>query len=224
MPELSVIVPVYNEETMIEGIIKKIIDIPLDKEIIVVDDGSTDGTGKILRSISYPQVVIIHHGTNRGKGAAVLTGLSHARGEYLIVQDADFEYDPHDYIKLLEQAKSGKGDIILGARFMKGYFGMIIPKLGNRLLTGLVNILFGVRLNDCFTCYKLMRRSSILDLGLVSGSFDIEIEILAKAIKKKFRIVEVPVTYQPRTYSQGKKIRIRDGLWAMVRIIKFRFN
>ncbi len=224
MPELSVVVPVYNEETMIEGIIKKIIDIPLDKEIIVVDDGSTDGTGKILRAISYPQVVIIHHGTNRGKGAAVLTGLSHARGEYLIVQDADFEYDPHDYIKLLEQAKSGKGDIILGARFMKGYFGMIIPKIGNRLLTGLVNILFGVRLNDCFTCYKLMRRSSILDLGLVSGSFDIEIEILAKAIKKKLRIVEVPVTYQPRTYSQGKKIRIRDGLWAMVRIIKFRFN
>ncbi|MFA6217264.1 MAG: glycosyltransferase family 2 protein [Candidatus Omnitrophota bacterium] len=224
MAELSVIVPVYNEETMIAGVIKKIIDIPIDKEIIVVDDGSSDGTGKILRAISYPNVKIIHHGTNRGKGAAVLTGLSHASGEYLIVQDADFEYDPHDYMKLLEQAKLGKGDIILGARFMKGYFGMAIPKIGNRLLTGLVNILFGVRLNDCFTCYKLMRRTSILDLGLVSGSFDIEIEILAKAIKKKLRIVEVPVTYQPRTYSQGKKIRIRDGLWAVVRIFKFRFN
>jgi glycosyltransferase involved in cell wall biosynthesis len=224
MPELSVIVPVYNEVTMIEGIIKKIIDIPIDKEIIVVDDGSSDGTGKILRSISFPGVSIIHHGTNRGKGAAVLTGLAHARGEYLIVQDADFEYDPHDYLKLLEQAKLGKGDLILGARFMKGYFGMAIPKMGNRLLTGLVNLLFGVKLNDCFTCYKLMRRASLLDLNLMSGSFDIEIEILAKAIKKKMHILEVPITYRPRTYSEGKKIRIRDGLWAVARIIKFRFN
>ncbi len=220
---LSVIVPVYNEAKTIKQLIEKVIAVGIDKEIVVVDDSSTDGTDKILRDMRYENLKVIHHSSNRGKGAAILTGLSQASGEYVVVQDADLEYDPGDYLKLMDHLKKGEGDIILGARFTEGYRGRLIPKAGNRLLTGLLNVLFGVKLNDCFTCYKFMRRLDLNSLSLGSSSFDIEIEILAKAIKKKMRIVEVPVSYNPRAYAEGKKIRIKDGLWAVVRIIKFRF-
>ncbi|MFA5005036.1 MAG: glycosyltransferase family 2 protein [Candidatus Omnitrophota bacterium] len=221
---LSVIMPVYNEAKTIKQVIDKVLAVPVEKEIIVVDDSSTDGTGKILRDLRYDNLKVIHHSSNRGKGAAVLTGIEHVSGEYVIVQDADFEYDPLDYLKLLEAIKTGAVDLVLGARFTSGYHGMKIPKVGNRLLTGLMNILFGVRLNDCFTCYKLMRKTDLLSLGLGSNSFDIEIEILAKAIKKRMRIAEVPVSYSPRTYHEGKKIRIKDGIWAVLRIFKFRIS
>jgi glycosyltransferase involved in cell wall biosynthesis len=224
MPILSVIVPVYNEASTIRQVIDKIRLANIDKEIIVVDDSSNDGTDKLLGGLQYPNLKVMHHSSNRGKGAAVLTGLSHASGEYVIVQDADFEYDPSDYIKLIDAIQRGKGDLILGARFTKGYHGMRIPKIGNRVLTGLMNMLFGVKLNDCFTCYKLMRKADLLGLSLGSKSFDIEIEILAKAIRKNMRIVEVPVVYNPRTYHEGKKIRIKDGIWAAIRIFKFRFS
>jgi len=223
MSLLSVIVPVYNEEKTIKQVIDKILAVPVEKEIIVVDDSSTDGTGKILRDLRYNNLKVIHHSSNRGKGAAVLTGLENASGEYVIVQDADFEYDPNDYLKLLDVIKGGAADLVLGARFTSGYHGMKIPKAGNRLLTGLMNILFGVKLNDCFTCYKLMRKADLSGLALGSSSFDIEIEILAKAIKKRMRIVEVSVSYIPRTYHEGKKIRVKDGIWAVIRIFKFRF-
>lgn len=221
---LSVVVPVYNEVKTIKQVIERILAVGIEKEIIVVDDSSTDDTGKILEELRYDNLKVIHHGSNRGKGAAVLTGLEHAIGEYVIVQDADFEYDPADYIKLLEAIQKGAGNLILGARFTEGYHGMKIPRVGNRILTGLMNCLFGVKLNDCFTCYKLMRKTDLLVLGLNSRSFDIEIEILAKAIRKKMRIYEVPVSYNPRTYSEGKKIKIVDGIWAIIRIFKFRFS
>jgi glycosyltransferase involved in cell wall biosynthesis len=221
---LSVIVPVYNEAKTIKQVIEKILAVSIEKEIIVVDDSSTDDTGKILGDLRYENLKVIYHGSNRGKGAAVLTGLEHAAGEYVIVQDADFEYDPADYLKLMDAIQKGAGELILGARFTEGYHGMKIPKAGNRFLTGLVNKLFGVKLNDCFTCYKLMRKADLVGLSLSSSSFDIEIEILAKAIKKKMRIAEVPVTYTPRTYNEGKKIRIKDGMWAALRIFKFRIS
>lgn len=224
MPLLSVVVPVYNESKTIKQIIERINAVPIDKEIIAVDDSSSDGSSGILREMKYPNLKVIHHTSNRGKGAAVLTGLSYASGEYVVVQDADFEYNPNDYLKLMDAIKKEGVDIVLGARFTKGYNGMLIPKAGNRLLTTLLNILFGVKLNDCFTCYKLMRRTSFLDLSLESNSFDIEIEILTKAIRKGMRIVEVPISYIPRTYIQGKKIRIKDGIWAVFRIFKFRFD
>ncbi|PIP18970.1 MAG: glycosyl transferase [Candidatus Omnitrophica bacterium CG08_land_8_20_14_0_20_41_16] len=224
MPLLSVIVPVYNEAKYIAGVIDKVNAVAVDKEIIVVDDSSNDGTDKVLRGLQYPNLKVIHHSSNRGKGAAVLTGISQATGEYVIVQDADFEYDPADYIKLMDAIQRGDGDLILGARFTEGYHGMKIPKVGNRLLTGLMNMLFGVKLNDCFTCYKLMRKADLLVLSLDSKSFDIEIEILVKAIRKKMRIAEVPVSYNPRTYHEGKKIRIKDGIWAAIRIFRFRFS
>jgi len=221
---LSVIIPAYNEEKTIEAIINQVNSLPIDKEIIVVNDCSKDRTESILRSLVFNNLKVIHHVSKRGKGAAVRTGLENAIGEFVIIQDADLEYDPNDYLKLLETIKNQGVDMVLGARFTERYHGILLPKAGNRFLTGLMNKLFGVKLNDCFTCYKLMRRESILGLGLSSNSFDIEIEILAKAIKKGMRILEIPVSYKPRSYKEGKKIKIFDGFWAILRILYFKFN
>lgn len=221
---LSVIIPAYNEEKTIEAIINKVNNLPIEKEIIVVNDCSKDNTAAILRSLSFNNLKVIYHASKRGKGAAVRTGLENATGEFIIIQDADLEYDPNDYLKLLEAIKNQEVDVVLGARFREGYRGILLPKAGNRFLTELMNVLFGTKLNDCFSCYKLMRRESILGLGLESNSFDIEIEILAKAIKKGMRILEVPVSYNPRPYKEGKKIKIRDGLWTIMRILHFRFS
>jgi len=222
MPLLSVIIPVYNEEKTIREILQKIDAVPIDKEMIVVDDGSSDETGRILRDIRIDGLKVIHHATNRGKGAAVLTGVSHAIGDFVIIQDADLEYDPNDYFKLFESLKKNNADIVLGARFIKGYKGLFIHKLGNRLLTNLLNLLFNTRLNDCFTCYKLLRRQTINDLDLSASGFDIEIEIIAKALNKKLRIAEQFISYRPRSYSEGKKIRCKDGLRAVMSIFKYR--
>lgn len=223
MPLLSVIVPVYNESRTIREILEKIRAVPVDKEIIVVDDGSSDGTAQALNSISFAGLKVIHHGTNRGKGAAFLTGLAQAGGEFTIIQDADLEYDPGDYLKLLEAAKEQRAEIVMGARFTRGYHGLFIHKLGNRLLTGLLNLLFGLRLNDCFSCYKLFRTQTVRGLGLKEESFTIETEIVAKAARKGLRIMEVPVSYHPRPYSEGKKIRCWDGIRAITGIIRYRF-
>ncbi len=224
MPLLSVIVPVYNESKTIRQILEKINSLDIDKEIIVVDDGSSDDTARILGTIKYDNLKVIHHTSNRGKGAAVLTGLAHAQGEFVVIQDADLEYDPNDYFKLLETIKNNNADIVLGARFTREYKGEFIHKLGNRFLTVLLNLLFKVRFNDCFTCYKLLRREAINGLNLKAQGFDIEIEIIAKALKKKLRVVETDISYFPRSYSEGKKIRCRDGLCAALSILKYRFT
>jgi glycosyltransferase involved in cell wall biosynthesis len=223
MPLLSVIVPVYNEAKTIRQILEKINSVDIDKEIIVVDDGSCDGTGKILKDVKYNNLKIIHHSSNRGKGAAFLTGLSHTQGEFIIIQDADLEYEPNDYLKLIKALKASNADIVLGARFKKGYHGLFIHRIGNRLLTVLLNLLFNVKLNDCFTCYKLFRRDTINMLNLHEQSFTIETEIVAKAVKRGFRIIEVPISYHPRAYSEGKKIRCKDGIRAIITVIKYRF-
>ncbi len=224
MQVLSVIVPVYNEAKTVRQILDKVNSVPIDKEIIVVNDGSTDGTDKILKDIKYNNLKVIHHSGNRGKGAAFLTGLSHAQGEFVIIQDADLEYDPNDYLKLMAAMKENNADIVLGARFTGGCRGLLIHRMGNRLLTVLLNLLFGLKLNDCFTCYKLFRRDVINTLKLRENSFTIETEIIAKAAKKALRIVEVPVSYSPRSYSEGKKIRCRDGFHAIRAIFKYRFQ
>lgn len=223
MPQLSVIVPVYNEANTIREILEKINAVDIDKEIIVVDDGSCDGTDKILREARLDNLKVIHHTSNRGKGSSLLTGLLHAGGEFIVIQDADLEYEPNDYLKLITPIKDGVADLVLGARFTKGYQGLMIHRLGNIFLTNLLNILFKTRLNDCFTCYKVMRRYTFNMLDLKAKSFDIEIEIVTKAIRSKLRIVEIPVYYHPRSYSQGKKIRLRDGIWAALNILKSRF-
>lgn len=224
MPLLSVIVPVFNESKTIREILEKIYSVNIDKEIIVIDDGSTDGTDKILRGVNFDNIKVIHHTRNRGKGTAFLTGLSHAQGEFIIIQDADLEYDPNDYFKLLEVIKKNNADLVLGARFMKGYKGLFIHRLGNRFLTGLMNFLFNAKLNDCFTCYKLFRRDTANKIGLNSQGFDLEIEITAKALKNKLRIEETFISYHPRGYNEGKKIRCKDGLKAALSILKYRFT
>ncbi len=224
MPQLSVIIPVYNEAKTIKTLIEKVNAVGLDKEVIVVDDGSSDGTGKILRDLALPHVKVIHHTRNRGKGAAFLTGLSNATGEFIVIQDADLEYDPKEYFRLMEEIKTGNVDLVLGARFTKGYHGSLIPRIGNRFLTNLLNFLFGSKLNDIFTCYKVCLRQALLGLNLVSQSFTIETEIMAKALKRKWRIREIPISYQPRSYAEGKKIRVRDGIAAIISIIKYRIQ
>ncbi|MFA5350617.1 MAG: glycosyltransferase family 2 protein [Candidatus Omnitrophota bacterium] len=221
---LSVIIPAYNEEKTIEAIINKVNSLPIEKEIIVVNDCSKDCTGAILSSLSLNNLKVIHHVSKRGKGAAVRSGLENAIGEFVITQDANLEYDPNDYFRLLEGIKNQGVDMVLGARFTEGYHGRLLPKAGNRFSTELINKLFGVKLNDCFTCYKLMRREDILGLGLKSNNFDIEIEILAKVIKKGMRILEMPVSYKPRSYKEGRKIKACDWFWAVMRILYFRFS
>lgn len=224
MPLLSVIVPVYNEAKTIRQILEKINSIDIDKEIIVVDDGSSDGTDKILRDIRFNNLKVIYHSSNRGKGAAFLTGLSNAVGEFVIIQDADLEYEPKDYLRLMEVAKDDNVDLVLGSRFMKGHQGLFVHRLGNRFLTGLLNLLFNCRLSDYATCYKLARRSIFDNLSLKATGFDIEVEIVCNALKTRKRILEVPISYLPRTYREGKKIRWLDGLWAIFYIFKYRFR
>lgn len=223
MPQLSVIIPVYNEAKTIRQILEKINSLDIDKEIIVINDGSSDGTDKILRDIQYHNLKVIHHANNRGKGAAFLTGLSYARGDFVIIQDADLEYDPDDYLKLLNIAQEGKAEIVLGARFSEGHQGLFMHRLGNRFLSKLMNILFNNRINDYATCYKLAKRQILNDLNLRAIGFDIDVEIICSAFKKKKRIAEIPISYYPRTYKEGKKIRWKDGLWAIFYMFKYRF-
>jgi len=224
MPLLSVIVPVYNEVKTIRQILEKINSVDIDKEIIVVDDCSKDGTTDILKDVKYANLKIIEHDVNRGKGASFLTGLSYATGEFTIIQDADLEYNPADYLKLIQALRQYNADMVLGARFKEGYHGLLIHRLGNRVLTLLLNLLFGLKLNDCFTCYKLFLTDTIKKLNLKEQSFTIETEIVAKVAKKGLHIVEVPISYNPRLYSEGKKIRCRDGIRAIISIIKYRFR
>jgi len=224
MPLLSVIVPVYNEAKTIKLILEKINSVNIDKEIIVVDDGSTDGTEAILEAIKYPDLKIVHHVRKRGKGAAFLTGLASSVGEFVIIQDGDLEYDPNDYLKLIEAIQNSGADMVLGARFLKGYYGLLMPRLGNQWLTAIINFLFGSRLNDYFTCYKLAKRSTWNDLNLKAAGFDIEVEIICSILKNNKNLLEVPVTYRPRTYQEGKKIKWKDGLSAIFYMFKYRFT
>ncbi|MDD5120672.1 MAG: glycosyltransferase family 2 protein [Candidatus Omnitrophica bacterium] len=224
MPLISVIVPVYNEEKTIKQIIDKIQAVNIDKEIIIVDNSSTDGTHQILSQMHYPNLKIIYHSTNRGKGASFLTGLSNASGEYIIAQDADLEYDPNDYLLLLEAIKNTKADLVLGARFFKGYHGLLAHRMGNRFLTSTLNFLFGAKLNDYATCYKLARRAIFNSLGLAACGFDIDVEIICKALRRGLRISEVHASYHPRSYQEGKKIRVDDAFAAVFAMLKYRFR
>jgi glycosyltransferase involved in cell wall biosynthesis len=224
MSLLSVIIPVYNEAATIKDILEKISRLDIDKEIVVVDDGSSDGTDKILRELQIPNLKIIHHTSNRGKGAAFLTGLANCQGEFVIIQDADLEYEPADYLKLIEAIRSGSADLVLGSRFSAGRQGLLVHRLGNKFLTALLNFLFRSAIKDYATCYKLAARSTFLGLGLKATGFDIDVEIICNALKKKLRIQEIPVSYFPRTYQQGKKIRWLDGLWAIFYMFKYRLT
>lgn len=222
MPLLSVMVPVYNEAKTIRQILEKIGSINIDKEIVVVDDGSSDGTERILVEIKMDNLKIIHHMSNRGKGAALLTGFANASGDYLIIQDADLEYEPSDYTRLIQKMQEETADIVMGARFVSGYHGLFMHRLGNRVLSWFLNFLFHTKFNDYATCYKLIRRDVLPVLNLKATGFDIDVEIICNAIKRKLRITEIPVSYHPRSYGEGKKIRLKDALWAVFYMIKYR--
>ena len=223
MPLLSVIVPVYNEAKTIRQIIEKIHAVNIDKEIIVVDNCSTDGTHEILSGLHYDNLKIIYHSSNRGKGASFLTGLDNANGEYIVVQDADLEYDPNDYLRLFTEIKTGQYDMVSGARFFEGHQGLLMHVAGNKFLTFVLNFLYGAKLNDCATCYKLARREIYKSFRLEKTGFDIDFEIICKALRKKLRIKEIQVFYHPRSYKEGKKIRVNDAFWAILTMFKYRF-
>ena len=223
--KLSVIVPVYNEIVTIEAILNEIIAVPITKEIIVVDDGSDDGTREFLHQFEHPDCRIIFHEKNRGKGAAVRTGLEKYTGDIVIIQDADLEYPPDQYGELLEPILKGKADVVYGTRFIGVHrVFMFWHFVANKFLTFITNLLYNTMLTDMETCYKVFHRRALEGIKIRSNRFNFEPEITAKLFKKKgLRIVEIPITYYGRTYKEGKKIGWKDGVAAIWTLIKYRF-
>ncbi len=223
---LSVVIPVYNEEHNIREILRRVQATKLAKEIVVVDDGSQDGTREILKKMDGKgKVRVILHERNKGKGAAVVTGLNAAKGDVLLIQDADLEYDPRDYPALLQPIHEGVADVVYGSRFLGSphRVTMFWHLVANKLLTLMTNILYNTILTDMETGYKVFRRKVIEDMNLRAKRFDFEPEFTAKALKRNYRIFEVPISFNPRDYSQGKKIKLRDAFEAVWTLLKYRF-
>jgi len=222
--KLSVIVPVYNEIRTIGEILRRVLEVPLDKEVVVVDDRSTDGTREWLLAQTDPRIVVVPRERNGGKGAAVRDGLARATGEIVLIQDADLEYDPAEYPRLLAPILSGKVDVVYGTRF-KGETRVLFfwHYLGNRFLSLAANVLFNTTLSDIETCYKVMRVEALKGIRLKCDRFGFDPEITAKLLKRRVRIAEVPITYYGRDYSEGKKIRWRDGFVVLGALLRFRF-
>ncbi|MBV6394575.1 MAG: Dodecaprenyl-phosphate galacturonate synthase [Anaerolineales bacterium] len=223
---LSVIIPVYNESKSIEEILRRVHATDLANEIVVVDDGSLDGTREILKKLDGKKGVrVILHEKNQGKGAAVRTGLNAARGDVLLIQDADLEYDPRDYPLLLKPIQEGLADVVYGSRFLGGArrAAMFWHLVANHLLTFMTNILYNTILTDMETGYKVFRRKVVQDMPLRAKRFDFEPEFTAKALKRRYRIFEVAITFNPRDYSDGKKIKLRDAFEAVWTLLKYRF-
>lgn len=223
--ELSVILPAFNESNTILQALERIRAVEIDKEIIVVDDFSTDGTRRLLEQVSSPDTTVLYHDRNLGKGAAVRTGVARAQGDYVVIQDADLEYNPQDFHKLLKPAREGKSSVVYGSRFTSERRNMFSCHwVGNRCLTLLTNILYDTTLSDMETCYKLFPRSLIQQIHWRSNGFAFEPEITARILKRGLRIYEVPVSYAGREFHQGKKIVWwRDGMAALWTLIKYRF-
>jgi glycosyltransferase involved in cell wall biosynthesis len=227
--KLSIIVPVYNEKGTIHEILQRVRAVPLEgivKEIVVVDDCSSDGTREILaQEASAEDVRVLHHAVNRGKGAAIQTGLQACTGDLIIVQDADLEYDPNDYGKLMAPILEGKATVVYGSRFAQGQHKKMFPsqRLANTVLTVLTNLLYGTALSDMETCYKVFPAAVIKPIHLRAQRFDFEPEITAKLLRRGHRILEVPISYAGRVYHEGKKINWRDGVIAVYSLIYYRF-
>ena len=225
MPLLSVIIPVYNEVSTLKAILEKISSVDVDKEIIVVDDGSSDGSVDLLSEFEGKDIKIIYCAKNRGKGAAFLTGIENARGEFIIPQDADLEYDPQDYVALVDYALKHNLAVVYGSRFLKTWRTTSFwHYLVNKFLTTFTNLLFGSALTDMETCYKLVRLDLLKKLNLSSRRFEIEPEITGKILKQGYQITELPISYKSRFYHQGKKIGWQDGVSSIFCLIKLRLT
>ena len=227
--KLSVVVPVYNERDTVAEIIQRVQRVNIPKEIILVDDGSTDGTRDELEKIKreHGNVVVILQPRNMGKGKALRTGFAAARGEYVIVQDADLEYDPEDYYKLIAPLESGRADAVYGSRFISTQEHRVLyfwHSLGNKLLTLLSNMATDLNLTDMETCYKVFRRELIQSIELEEDRFGFEPEITSKLSRARARIYEVGIAYYGRTYEEGKKIGMKDGFRALWCILKYRLK
>jgi glycosyltransferase involved in cell wall biosynthesis len=224
--KLSVIIPIYNEKESIEEIVRRVQATGLADEIVLVDDGSVDGTRQILPAMNgVGGVRVIMHEKNQGKGAAVRTGMNAACGEIMLIQDADLEYDPRDYPALLKPLDEGLADVVYGSRFLGGprRATMFWHMVANQMLTFMTNILYDTILTDMETGYKVFRRKVVDGMPIHARRFDFEPEFTAKVLKRNYRIYEIPISFNPRDYSQGKKIKLRDAFEAVWTLLKYRF-
>lgn len=221
---LSVVIPIYNEVRTVETLLRLVREVPLSLEVIAVDDGSTDGTRDLLPDFEGTLIdTLIMHDVNRGKGAALRTGFEHATGDVVVVQDADMEYDPREFPMLLQPILAGKADAVYGSRFLGGPHRVLLfwHSIGNRILTLLSNMFTDVNLTDMETCYKMIRTELLQTLPLSANRFGIEPEITARLAQAEARIYELPISYNGRSYADGKKIGWRDGVSALWSIFKF---
>jgi glycosyltransferase involved in cell wall biosynthesis len=224
--KVSIIIPVYNEKSTIEEILRRVKAEEIATEILVIDDGSIDGTRDILANLEQDsQVRVLLHDRNRGKGAAVRTGFQNATGEVFLIQDADLEYDPRDYPTLIKPIEEGIADVVYGSRFLGGPRRTVMfwHMVANKLLTFMTNLLYNTILSDMETGYKVFKREIVDGMQIHANSFDFEPEFTAKILKKKVRVYEVPISFNPRDYDEGKKIGMRDAFQAVWTLLKYRF-
>ncbi|MGE3062349.1 MAG: glycosyltransferase family 2 protein [bacterium] len=223
--KLSVIIPAYNERDYIRQIVEKVRNVKLEKEIIIVDDMSADGTREILKSMNFPDLKIVFHETNKGKAGAIRTGADYVTGDIVIIQDADLEYDPDDYYSLVKPIEEGYADVVYGNRFSPENLKKltILQYAGNMIMTLSTSFLIGRRINDMETCYKTVRADMFRRIDIKSKGFGIDPEITIKLIRMKARYREAPIRYYPRDYSQGKKIRLKDAMRTFYTILKLGF-
>ena len=223
---ISVVIPVYNEVKTIKEIITRVQSVDLAKEIIIVDDGSSDGTREVLQDLHVREgITVLFHETNQGKGAALRTAFKQVKGDIVIIQDADLEYDPHEYSKLIRPILEGKADVVYGSRFLGGPHRVLLfwHYVGNKILTLFSNMLTNLNLTDMETCYKVFKASLLKEFSIASNRFGVEPEITTKLAKLKCRIYEVDISYSGRDYTEGKKINWKDGIAAFYWIIRFTF-
>jgi glycosyltransferase involved in cell wall biosynthesis len=220
--------PAFNEARTIDEVLRRVAAVPVEKEILVVDDGSTDGTREILQKWDGRDGVrVVLHDRNRGKGKALATAIAQAKGEILLIQDADLEYDPGDYPAMLKPIESGRADVVYGSRFRGSAENRVQNfwhTIGNRTLTLISNVVTDLNLTDMATCYKVFHRRVVPALDLQSNRFGVDAEITVKVARGRFRIFEVPVSYFARSRAEGKKIRLRDGLSALAALVRYRFT
>jgi glycosyltransferase involved in cell wall biosynthesis len=224
---LTVVVPVYNERNTVVEILRRMrrVELPVELEIVVINDGSNDGTEKVLGALEDSTVRVVHHSHNQGKGAAVRTGLQHARGDLLLIQDADLEYDPDDWPSLLAPVLKGKSKVVYGSRFTGERKNLLLWHwVGNRFLSLVTNVLYNTTLSDMETCYKLFDRTVLDGITIEAKRFEFEPEITAKVLRRGHRIYEVPISYAGREFHEGKKITWKDGFGALWTLVKYRFR